>query len=306
MDHLPARLCDGITQRTPRGAERHGLDAGAAGAEQRQLEMRALEFADIDQLVRRQHNHRLRVALPEWSGAGDIGDEFRCEAFRCQGSINLQGIRLARCGDGGSKPRFKEGRKFRDFLPQQRHTCRHRMAAALDKNTGIDRRPHGSAKIDARNGTTRASGIGFLARFALACFSCRHRNREGRPLEALLDPPGDDADNAGMPALASNNQHGAAGIIQSRKPERLLLGLTRASLATDSWLAGASFQETIRVLVEAATTKKIDPLEGLKENVIIGRLIPAGAIYRKMFAAKQAKGQAPVQKTEEVVAEPQG
>ncbi|KKR07778.1 MAG: DNA-directed RNA polymerase subunit beta', DNA-directed RNA polymerase subunit beta' [Candidatus Peregrinibacteria bacterium GW2011_GWF2_39_17] len=63
--------------------------------------------------------------------------------------------------------------------------------------------------------------------------------------------------------------------------ERLLLGLTRISLQTDSWLSAASFQETIRVLVEAATTKKIDYLEGLKENVIIGKLIPAGATYRK-------------------------
>jgi len=58
--------------------------------------------------------------------------------------------------------------------------------------------------------------------------------------------------------------------------ERLLLGLTRVSLWTDSWLSAASFQETTRVLVEAATTKKIDYLDGLKENVIIGRLIPAG------------------------------
>jgi DNA-directed RNA polymerase subunit beta' len=64
--------------------------------------------------------------------------------------------------------------------------------------------------------------------------------------------------------------------------ERLLLGLTRLSLTTDSWLSAASFQETIRVLVEAATTKKIDYLEGLKENVIIGKLIPAGATYRRM------------------------
>ena len=60
-----------------------------------------------------------------------------------------------------------------------------------------------------------------------------------------------------------------------------MLGLTRISLQTDSWLSAASFQETIRVLVEAATTKKIDYLEGLKENVIIGKLIPAGATYRK-------------------------
>ncbi|EKD49584.1 MAG: DNA-directed RNA polymerase subunit beta' (rnap subunit beta') [uncultured bacterium] len=63
--------------------------------------------------------------------------------------------------------------------------------------------------------------------------------------------------------------------------ERLLLGLTRISLHTSSWLSAASFQETIRVLVEASTTKKIDELKGLKENVIIGKLIPAGAIFRK-------------------------
>jgi DNA-directed RNA polymerase subunit beta' len=63
--------------------------------------------------------------------------------------------------------------------------------------------------------------------------------------------------------------------------ERLLLGLTRIALYTASWLSAASFQETIRVLVEASTTKKIDYLEGLKENVIIGKLIPAGETYRK-------------------------
>ncbi len=73
--------------------------------------------------------------------------------------------------------------------------------------------------------------------------------------------------------------------------ERLLLGLTRIALATESWLSAASFQETIRVLVEASTTGKIDELEGLKENVIIGRLIPAGHIYRKKFYEKQAEEQ---------------
>jgi DNA-directed RNA polymerase subunit beta' len=65
--------------------------------------------------------------------------------------------------------------------------------------------------------------------------------------------------------------------------ENLLLGLTRISLVTDSWLSAASFQETIRVLVEAATTKQVDHLKGLKENVIIGKLIPAGAIYKKAY-----------------------
>jgi len=58
--------------------------------------------------------------------------------------------------------------------------------------------------------------------------------------------------------------------------KRALLGITKASLATDSFLSAASFQETTRVLTEAAIKGKIDPLVGLKENVIIGKLIPAG------------------------------
>ena len=66
--------------------------------------------------------------------------------------------------------------------------------------------------------------------------------------------------NGGQPAIA----------------KRKLLGITKASLATDSFLSAASFQETTRVLTEAAIKGKIDPLVGLKENVIIGKLIPAG------------------------------
>ncbi len=57
---------------------------------------------------------------------------------------------------------------------------------------------------------------------------------------------------------------------------RLLLGITKAALATDSFLSAASFQETTKVLTEAAICGKVDPLTGLKENVIIGKLIPAG------------------------------
>ena len=64
-----------------------------------------------------------------------------------------------------------------------------------------------------------------------------------------------------------------------------LMGITKASLATDSWLSAASFQETTRVLTEAAIESKSDGLVGLKENIIIGKLIPAGtgiAEYRKV------------------------
>jgi len=59
----------------------------------------------------------------------------------------------------------------------------------------------------------------------------------------------------------------------------LLLGITVASLSTDSFVSAASFQETTRVLTEAAISGRIDDLRGLKENVIVGRLIPAGTGY---------------------------
>jgi DNA-directed RNA polymerase subunit beta' len=64
--------------------------------------------------------------------------------------------------------------------------------------------------------------------------------------------------------------------LQPAKYERQLLGITKASLATESFISAASFQETTRVLTEAAVTGKADSLRGLKENVVVGRLIPAG------------------------------
>jgi DNA-directed RNA polymerase subunit beta' len=68
-------------------------------------------------------------------------------------------------------------------------------------------------------------------------------------------------------------------IAEGKKPASgvpVLLGITKASLQTRSFISAASFQETTRVLTEAAVAGKIDALEGLKENVIVGRLIPAG------------------------------
>lgn len=64
--------------------------------------------------------------------------------------------------------------------------------------------------------------------------------------------------------------------LEPAKYQRVLLGITRSSLATDSFISAASFQETTRVLTEAAVTGKRDDLRGLKENVVVGRLIPAG------------------------------
>ena len=63
--------------------------------------------------------------------------------------------------------------------------------------------------------------------------------------------------------------------------KRILLGITKASLATDSFLSAASFQETSRVLTDAALKGKVDHLTGLKENVIIGKLLPSGTGLKK-------------------------
>jgi DNA-directed RNA polymerase subunit beta' len=72
---------------------------------------------------------------------------------------------------------------------------------------------------------------------------------------------------------------------QPAEAEPILLGITKASLETNSFISAASFQETTRVLTDAATFGRVDPLSGFKENVIIGHLIPAGTglpMYRKL------------------------
>ncbi len=79
-------------------------------------------------------------------------------------------------------------------------------------------------------------------------------------------------------------------LMEGKEPavaEPILLGITKASLETDSFLSAASFQETTRVLTDAAIKGKTDDLLGLKENVIIGKLIPAGTgmpVYRNIEA----------------------
>jgi DNA-directed RNA polymerase subunit beta' len=75
----------------------------------------------------------------------------------------------------------------------------------------------------------------------------------------------------------------------------LLMGITKASLATESFLSAASFQETTKVLTEAAIKGKVDRLVGLKENVIIGKLVPAGsglAMYRKFDSESESVSRA--------------
>lgn len=95
-----------------------------------------------------------------------------------------------------------------------------------------------------------------------------------------VDDPGDtDLLPGGLIDVFDFEDENARVIAEGGEPATarpVLLGITKASLATDSFLSAASFQETTRVLTEAAIKGKVDPLLGLKENVIIGKLIPAG------------------------------
>ncbi len=84
------------------------------------------------------------------------------------------------------------------------------------------------------------------------------------------------------------NQEAKRDGLKPAKGERLIMGISKVALSTDSFLSAASFQETARVLIDAATQGKIDHLRGLKENVIIGKLIPAGTGFRAKH--KEEKG----------------
>jgi len=98
---------------------------------------------------------------------------------------------------------------------------------------------------------------------------------------------------------------------KKQKPAKatpILLGITKASLSTESFISAASFQETTRILTEAASSGKVDELRGLKENVIMGHLIPAGTgfeehrdieLVKKIDIMEQAKQEAKRQEKEE-------
>ncbi len=100
--------------------------------------------------------------------------------------------------------------------------------------------------------------------------------------------PGDQVEYQAV--VAENAQLEADGKIPA-KFERVLLGITKASLATESFISAASFQETTRVLTEGAVTGKQDFLRGLKENVVVGRLIPAGSGLAYHAERKRKKAQ---------------
>jgi len=111
-----------------------------------------------------------------------------------------------------------------------------------------------------------------------------------------IKDPGDSELETGKIMLKSDfdalvgkiEEEGGTPPTKDRKPRRamaktLLLGITKASLGSDSFISAASFQETTKVLTEAAIAGAEDPLLGLKENVILGHLVPAGTAFKAHF-----------------------
>ena len=122
-----------------------------------------------------------------------------------------------------------------------------------------------------------------------------------------VEDPGDtDLLPGGYEEVLTYNKCNEEAIAKGLRPavaKRVLLGITKASLATDSFLSAASFQETTRVLTDAAIKGKEDHLIGLKENVILGKLIPAGTgmkKYRNIAIEKDEPEVEEVEETEEV------
>ncbi len=106
----------------------------------------------------------------------------------------------------------------------------------------------------------------------------------------IIDEPGDSDYLPGTQAnLLEFEDTNEALIAEGKEPAtgtQIMLGITKASLATDSFMSAASFQETTKVLTEAAIKSKVDPLVGLKENVLIGKLIPAGTGMKRYRSVK--------------------
>jgi hypothetical protein len=96
----------------------------------------------------------------------------------------------------------------------------------------------------------------------------------------VIEDPGDTdllvGEQVARELLAEKNEEVRRNGGQEARGKAILLGITKASLSTDSFISAASFQETTRVLTQAAVGGLVDRLKGLKENVIMGKLIPAG------------------------------
>jgi DNA-directed RNA polymerase subunit beta' len=140
----------------------------------------------------------------------------------------------------------------------------------------------------------------YIMKEILSIFANQGQNIADKHLEVIvrqmfarvqIEEPGDSefvtGDIVSKQAVVEVNLQLVEDNRQPIRYNQLLLGITKASLATDSFLSAASFQDTTRVLIQAATSGKVDNLYGLKENVILGRMIPVGTGYEYRLRATQ-------------------
>ena len=206
--------------------ERDAVDHGAVAGLEAHAQMRLAHFVGIDQLMRRQRNHRLRIAGPERPGAVQHVGEFHGHAARAHRAIDEQLVLVTGIGDVLGQRAFHEGAKLRELLFPQRHARGHGVAAALHQQFFLHRLPHGFAEIDARDRAARAGAD--AARL--------QRNRKGGTCKLLLQPRGDQADDAGVPALGGGHDHRTL-VLEPERRQRFGLGLRLRRLLDDAALA---------------------------------------------------------------------
>jgi DNA-directed RNA polymerase subunit beta' len=181
----------------------------------------------------------------------------------------------------------EDGHEQKKLFHQLRQPPQGDRRPARGGGRGADRRLHQPPRLAAH--PRREGRAGLLLREVLSVYRQQGVNISDKHIEIIVRQMlrkvrvEDSGDTSLLPGSLVDifrfEEANRATIEDGGRPaiaKRILLGITKASLATESFLSAASFQETTRVLTDAAIKGKVDPLVGLKENVIIGKLIPAG------------------------------
>ena len=188
---------------------------------------------------------RLGIAGAERAGALDQRDEIGIGGRRAHGAVDHEAIRAAGDLHVGARRRFEKGAQRRERVLAQRHARGHGVTAALGEQAFGDGAAHRAADIDAED---RAAGAGADA-------AGLKRDRESRPAEFFLQPRGDEADNARMPALGGGD-HDRAALLQAERGHRLGLGLRhgldfdRLTLAIEAVELGGDARRLDRIVLD--------------------------------------------------------
>src|SRR5882757_9679637 len=188
MQLLAAILRQGAAELLSDRAECDTVDDGTVTGLEAQPQMRLPDLVGVDQLMRRQRDHRLRIGAAEGTRAIQYRGKFRRHRACAHRTVDEQFILVTGIGDVGGERLLHEGAEFGELLLAQRHAGSHRMTTAFHQQAVMHRLPHRLAKIDAADRAARSGSD--TARL--------ERDRKCRPRELLLQPRRHQPDHAGM------------------------------------------------------------------------------------------------------------